>query len=299
MKFNYDNVIIEEANQLLEVESIVPLLLQKNKSLKKLILIGDYNQLGPVLNFQSLTKASNFDMSFYKRMIRLNSDFIKLNFQGRSRSEIADLYRWCYPDLKDLNLDQVFHQDNMGFSGNIQLIHMGNYCDKGETAPVKGFLQNLGEAEYVVALFQYMMLIGYPSHLISILTTYNGQKSLINDVLNTRCGFNKDIFPLPRDVKTVDEFQGSQNDFVILSLVRSKSVGHLENLGRLIVSLSRAKRGLFVVADLNNFKKLYSFNRAFEGYIDSDIEYPNKKGSKNSLKLITNEQYGNKRVKTF
>ena len=117
--------------------------------------------------------------------------------------------------------------------------------------------------------------------------------------MNTRCGFNKELYPLPRDVKTVDEFQGSQNDYVILSLVRSKSIGHLENLGRLIVSLSRARCGLFVIADLNNFKKLYSFNRSFEGYIDSNIEYPNKKGSRNSLKLVTNEQYGNKRVKSF
>ena len=36
----------------------------------------------------------------------------------------------------------------------------------------------------------YMRLLGYPAHKISILTTYNGQKFLIRDVLNKRCGKN-------------------------------------------------------------------------------------------------------------
>lgn len=47
--------------------------------------------------------------------------------------------------------------------------------------------QNLGEAEYVVALYQYMRLRGYPAERISILTTYNGQKALIQDIVERRC----------------------------------------------------------------------------------------------------------------
>lgn len=48
-------------------------------------------------------------------------------------------------------------------------------------------VQNLGEAEYVVSLYQYMRLRGYPAEKISILTTYNGQKALIRDVVERRC----------------------------------------------------------------------------------------------------------------
>ena len=47
--------------------------------------------------------------------------------------------------------------------------------------------QNLGEAEYIVALYQYMRLVGYASSSIAILTTYNGQKALIRDILRRRC----------------------------------------------------------------------------------------------------------------
>lgn len=39
----------------------------------------------------------------------------------------------------------------------------------------------------MVSLYQYMRLRGYPAEKISILTTYNGQKALIRDVVERRC----------------------------------------------------------------------------------------------------------------
>ena len=60
--------------------------------------------------------------------------------------------------------------------------------------------QNLAEAEYVVALFMYMRLQGYPPERIAILTTYNGQKHLLRDVLNKRCA-NNPVFGLPEKVQ--------------------------------------------------------------------------------------------------
>ena len=50
--------------------------------------------------------------------------------------------------------------------------------------------QNLGEAEYAVAIYMYLRLQGYPPDKIAILTTYNGQKHLIRDVLTKRCAKN-------------------------------------------------------------------------------------------------------------
>ena len=35
--------------------------------------------------------------------------------------------------------------------------------------------------------YQYMRLAGYPAEKISILTTYNGQKALLKDVIENRC----------------------------------------------------------------------------------------------------------------
>lgn len=67
-------------------------------------------------------------------------------------------------------------------------------------------VKNLAEAEYAVALFMYMRLLGYPAERISILTTYNGQKHLIRDVLNQRCAGNP-VFDTPNKVGTCSSAQ--------------------------------------------------------------------------------------------
>jgi intron-binding protein aquarius len=67
------------------------------------------------------------------------------------------------------------------------LVDVPDYKGKGESAPSPWFYQNEGEAEYIVDVYIYMRLIGYPANKISILTTYNGQKLLIRDVINKRC----------------------------------------------------------------------------------------------------------------
>ena len=119
-----------------------------------------------------------------------------------------------------------------------------DFKGRGEYCPTPHFYQNLGEAEYVVATYQYMRLLGYPAQLITILSTYNGQKQLIRDILSQRC--SNSVFGMPAVVSTVDKYQGQQNDYILLSLVRTESVGHLRDVRRLVVAMSRARLGLYV-----------------------------------------------------
>ncbi len=56
----------------------------------------------------------------------------------------------------------------------------------------------------MVALYSYMRLVGYPADRISILTTYNGQKHLIRDVLQQRCAPHPAL-GMPARVTTVDK----------------------------------------------------------------------------------------------
>ena len=41
-------------------------------------------------------------------------------------------------------------------------------------------------------------------------------------------------------------YLGQQNDFILLSLVRTKTVGHIRDVRRLIVAMSRARLGLYI-----------------------------------------------------
>lgn len=168
LEFKYDNVIMEESAQILEVESFIPLLLQNPEEgrsrLKRVVMIGDHNQLPPVVKNMAFQQYGNMEQSMFTRFVRLGVPSIELDAQGRSRSTIAQLYNWRYNQLGDLpNISefQEYQKANAGFVHDYQMVNVEEYQGKGESEPVQYYYQNLGEAEYVVAVFQYMRLIGY------------------------------------------------------------------------------------------------------------------------------------------
>ncbi|CDW53020.1 intron binding protein aquarius [Trichuris trichiura] len=261
--FHYDNVLMEEAAQILEIETFIPLLLQETKDghnrLKRWILIGDHHQLPPVIKNQAFQKYSNMEQSLFARLVRLGVPRVNLDMQGRARPSLAALYSWRYPRLDNLPhiVQRVEYQlANPGFLYEYQLIDVGDYNGVGESAPTPHFYQNLAEAEYAVAIFMYMRMLGYPAERISILTTYNGQKHLIKDIVRRRCG-NNPLLGSPAKITTVDKYQGQQNDYIILSLVRSQAVGHIRDLRRLVVAMSRAKLGLYILARVSLFRNCF------------------------------------------
>ncbi|XP_061365445.1 uncharacterized protein LOC133308765 [Gastrolobium bilobum] len=268
--FKYDNLLMEESAQILEIETFIPMLLQRQEDglarLKRCILIGDHHQLPPVVKNMAFQKYSHMDQSLFTRFVRLGIPYIELNAQGRARPSIAKLYNWRYRDLGDLPYLKeavTFQRANAGFAYDYQLVDVPDYLGKGETTPSPWFYQNEGEAEYVVSVYIYMRLLGYPANKISILTTYNGQKLLIRDVINRRC-VPYDFIGPPSKVSTVDKFQGQQNDFILLSLVRTRFVGHLRDVRRLVVAMSRARLGLYVFCRRSLFEQCYELQPTFQ-----------------------------------
>jgi intron-binding protein aquarius len=186
--------------------------------------------------------------------------------------------------LKDLP-EVINTKGNTGFACEFQFINVPDFDSRGESCPTPYFYQNLAEAEYVIAVFMYMCLIGYDPSKITILTTYNGQKALIKDIYKQKCSWNP-IFNSPAKITTVDKYQGQQNDYVILSLVRTFSGGHIRDIRRLIVSLSRARLGLYVFGRWN----------LFSGYeeLKNAIKIFSKKPQ--DLHLILGEEYPTNRM---
>ncbi|CAE7875386.1 Aqr, partial [Symbiodinium sp. KB8] len=232
--FKFDSLIIEEAAQMMEIESFLPMLLQhfdaeEGCRLKRVTLIGDHNQLPPVVKNQAFQNYGHLDQSLFSRyaaassfpcflacreifcltlgcftrLIRLGVPAVHLDYQGRSRPTIAELFRWRYQDLKDfehvkvcgpLHMSQEaariqphllpqaseeYATANAGFAHEYQMVNVEDFEGTGEMQPSPFFYQ----AEYVVAVYQYMRLCGYAAEDISILTTYNGQKHLIRDIV--------------------------------------------------------------------------------------------------------------------
>ncbi|ETB56423.1 hypothetical protein YYC_05569 [Plasmodium yoelii 17X] len=278
LQFYFDNIIIDECTQITENDTFLPLLLQENRyhksKLKRIIFVGDSNQLPPIIKNKYIKNYANYEQSLYKRFLRLDLPSIYLNEQGRMRNEICNVYKYFYSkyniqieNLDCINKDKFLKNFNPGFTYTYQFIHV----ESEEYTPVPYFYQNLLEAEMAVAIFMYMRLIGYSNEMITILTTYNGQKELILDILKKNCLYNK-LIGVPKKVTTVDKYQGKQNDFVIISLVRSKSIGYMKNVKRLIVAFSRARYGLYVVGNYNLYKKNYEFKKPLYFFKKNKLE---------------------------
>jgi len=97
---------------------------------------------------------------------------------------------------------------------------------------------NAHEASFLASLCRHLILQGYSASQITILTTYTGQMFLLK----------KEINALPScqgvRVTVVDNFQGEENDIILLSLVRSNdenNIGFLKTDNRICVAISRAK----------------------------------------------------------
>jgi intron-binding protein aquarius len=294
MNFQYDNILMEETAQILEIETTIPLLLQNPENgvnrLKRWIMIGDHNQLPPIIQNSAFQKFSNMEQSLFARFIRLGVPHIQLDAQGRARPSLCDLYRWRYTNLRELDIIHInreFERANCGFLHEYQLINVGDYKGCGESAPMPYYYQNRGEAEYVVAVYRFMRFIGYPSEKITILTTYNGQKQLLRDLIEQECSKDESL-GRPSKVTTVDKFQGQQNDYILLSLVRTRTVGHLRDIRRLVVAMSRARLGLYVFARVNLFSTSIELRPAMKLLLKKPTD----------LHLLVGETYPTDRIAT-
>ena len=72
-------------------------------------------------------------------------------------------------------------------------------------------------------------------------------------------------------IKTVDGFQGQERDVIYISLVRSndqKEIGFLNDIRRMNVALTRAKKKLVVIGDSSTLAN-QSFYKDFMDYADS------------------------------
>ena len=302
MRFTYSTLLIEESAQILEIETFVPMLLQRLESpgisrLKRVILIGDHHQLPPVVKNRGFQHYGHLDQSMFTRFIRLQVPYIQLDAQGRCRPILRELFDWKYtcPALGDLadvkKSNSIFSFGNPGFYFTHQWIDVPDFNGRGETTvPFQPHMyQNLGEAEFVVAVFMYMRLLGYPAERIVLLTTYNGQRQLIREIISKRCGWNP-VIGWPAAVSTVDRFQGQQADYVLISLVRTQRMGYLRDIRRMIVAVSRARLGLYVFGRLYLLKQCHEWDPILKRLIriPSDFVPYSKIGS---LILLPEEHY--------
>ena len=235
-------VIVEEAAEVLESHIVSAL----NAGTQHLILIGDHKQLKPKPNEYHLAKKYHMDVSLFERLIRNNFPYASLNIQHRMRPEIANLVRpLIYSDLND-HESVLKYEHVKGVQKDLFFLQHQHHEAHEENLLS---YSNEYEARYVVSLCKYLLQQGYKPSQITILVTYTGQFLLVRSLM-PRHIFEGVI------MRTVDNYQGEENDLVLLSLVRSNKegdMGFLREENRVCVSISRAKKGFYCIGNFTMF----------------------------------------------
>ena len=171
-----------------------------------------------------------------------------LGVQHRMRPEIARLIvPSIYPTLEN-HASVLDYPGVRGMASNVFFLahteqEIGDQEEKSRLNPY--------EAELSLALARHLIMQGYSPKQITILTTYSGQ--LLHFFKIRR---NHSAVQSVR-ISVVDNFQGEENDIIILSLVRSnvdENIGFLRIENRICVALSRAKLGFYMIGNMENLQ---------------------------------------------
>nr|RBQ91040.1 hypothetical protein FVER53263_13112 [Fusarium verticillioides] len=216
-------------------------------SLGQVVLVGDHQQLVPSVDVRELGRDPyNMHVSLFERLVKLKLPYSMLRVQRRMVPAIREVVNAFYPKLTDHC--SVYDPDNrppipgMGGKSLWWFDHEGQ-----EVQIANDFsFSNPDEADMIVGFVRYLVQNGVDPERITILTFYKGQVALITEKLR------RDLYlelknPLKKwSVRTVDGFQGEENDVILLSLVRTVGPGFIGNSNRANVGTSRARCGMYV-----------------------------------------------------
>jgi len=243
-KFKFDLLTIDEAGQCDIPTSLLPI-----SKCKNMVLIGDTNQLKPIIVFEEsknekLMHQFNIDkdynyynnsiLSIYKKIDSISREIL-LSYHYRCGKKIIDYSNKRFYEQR-LNLSAV------KTNGTVKLLAVTNVNQINKNAQI----------EEAVAIVDYIKDNKLSD--VFILTPFRNQEEVINHYLNQA----KEIGAIDSSIScgTIHKVQGQENKTIIISTAISKKTTQktydwIKNNSELInVGITRAKENLIVVTDL-------------------------------------------------
>lgn len=253
-KKTFDTLFFDEASQALEPMVWIPLL-----KCKRIILCGDHCQLPPVVKSKEAAKEG-LGITLLDRCIKNEKAVVLLDRQYRMNSAIMAFSNLIFYDNKliadeSVASGQLINDDNEICNKTIEFVDTAG-CGFNEVQnPESLSFSNVQEGDL---LFKHLKILlesyaGYGSAdpiSIGIITPYKEQMEWLRE--------NQEAYALDLSkvdhfqIKTVDGFQGEERDVIYISLVRSndeQEIGFLNDLRRMNVALTRARKKLVVIGD--------------------------------------------------
>lgn len=256
-KEKFDTVIIDEASQQTELESLVPLV----KGCSKAILVGDHLQLRATVQRHAVLQI--FDVSLFERLYTQDSTAtqkIMLDTQYRMHREICDFssrefynsnLQMAVTDMDRPMPDSQFQwpksQSNHGAKARMVFVQCSSTEDLGRKSK-----SNKGQAATCVEICKRLMSLApldsdfrasstLSTSSIAVLTPYTAQAELLRRSV-----------PSGIPISSIDGFQGREVEIIIFVTVRCNvngDIGFLKDMRRLNVAMTRARVGCILIGD--------------------------------------------------
>lgn len=288
MYIKFDQVIIDEACQCVELSAIIPL----RYGCKRCVMVGDPNQLPPTVLSQKAA-ALKYEESLFVRMQR---NYPKLVY-------LLDVQYRMHPDISQFPSLEFYHSrlsDGPGMlEKNTRPWHQNPVLSPYRFFDIvsrhqqndrsKSFF-NQTESMVALELVEKLMEVLPGKQFagkVGVISPYKEQIRNLRDVFQRKFGATilREI-----DFNTVDGFQGQEKEIIIMSCVRASetgSVGFLSDVRRMNVALTRARTTLWVLGNktslardkiwkklINNAESRHCVSSARPGFtLKIDLQY--------------------------
>jgi hypothetical protein len=244
----FHTLMLDEGGQCTEAEFFIATTFP---GIQRIIVIGDPNQLRPTVLEPACVKAG-YGESWLGQVYKLSTAQVHLlDTQYRMDPQILR-----FPNVhfygkriksgenvlnRQPSLDLPFQFVDTQGRGREERDRNFSFKNSYEVTVIKNILKNDPDIKILLQNSERLRII--------IITPYKAQMKLLTEQMRVP-------HPHSVDVSTVDAFQGQEGDIVILSTVRTKAAGFVDDRQRLNVALTRAKRILRVVGDARFFLTL-------------------------------------------
>jgi len=243
----FDTVVIDEAGQALDPAMAIPLL-----RANRVILAGDPHQLPPTVLAPKAAEMA-LGSTLLERAIQQHPQAVQLLTEQYRMNHVIMSYSnqafyggqvTSHPSVEDRTVPA-----GAPLRESLQIIDTSGRGWEEEPGEASESLANPGEAACALLVYDTLtQLQGADQWSVGIISPYRGQvrhlQSLMTDEQRHRVA--------SLDINTVDSFQGSECDVIIISLVRSNTdqeIGFLKDIRRMNVAITRARRKLVIIGD--------------------------------------------------